>query len=507
MARTLLSTPIPDCMNAPEVFGRQGNGGLLVARPGNNSLVPYCSVPEGFYALVTTNGAEVRCGESPVWPSGFFFASPFTKISHLVTKQTVIFDAPVKGCKTADNVTVQIDVSVAFRIMGDEKKGEDPELVRKFVHQVTPAGLESQLKDSLAEEIRTLARSMKHTEVYACRTGAKKRNPNLRSAGDSDKDSDSGDEEGTLSYGDVKKASGGEGDGEDADAVAAKGIDVTEEMQKRLNRQFEPQGVSICDVMIQDVVLPESIVTQMSNKSLVRSKQEYEMMEQQFEMQGITLKNELNARRVGYTEENEKSEVEGARDTQKTADKLNERKATGQRTLSDYEESTRQEVSKLTAETTEMIVGLDFDRKRLMQNLSLEADAEARRIRDEASAAVRTAFSEADLKVVTHKANATKILADADEKADVLLKTARELDLIDERLEVYNSFVSNKSVIISASDAEQVNTLLLSDTVLRDTTSGMAPHELLAQLNVLRLASSAYGLQAPGQSYIPDSMK
>ena len=39
--------------------------------------------------------------------------------------------------------------------------------MRTFVHEVTPAGLEQQLKDAMAEEIRTLARSMKHTQVRA----------------------------------------------------------------------------------------------------------------------------------------------------------------------------------------------------------------------------------------------------------------------------------------------------------------------------------------------------
>ena len=46
------------------------------------------------------------------------------------------------------------------------------QLVRKFVHEVTPSGLEQQLKDAMAEEVRTLARSMKHTVVYSCRSGA-----------------------------------------------------------------------------------------------------------------------------------------------------------------------------------------------------------------------------------------------------------------------------------------------------------------------------------------------
>lgn len=40
-------------------------------------------------------------------------------VSNLVTQQSVVFDMPVKGCKTKDNVTVEIDVAIVFRIMGD----------------------------------------------------------------------------------------------------------------------------------------------------------------------------------------------------------------------------------------------------------------------------------------------------------------------------------------------------------------------------------------------------
>ena len=114
--------------------------------------------------LAMQRAAEQESSDgTPVWPSGFTTASLFTKVSHLVTKSFCVFDVPVKGCKTKDNVTVTIDCSIVFRIMGDANKDEDPSLVRKFVHEVTPAGLEQQLKDAMAEEVRSLARALKHT--------------------------------------------------------------------------------------------------------------------------------------------------------------------------------------------------------------------------------------------------------------------------------------------------------------------------------------------------------
>ena len=267
MARALYATDIDRSMRAAEIFGRQA--GLMIARP-SRGLAPYLMIPHGFYALVTSYGAEVNNKGSCVWPSGFWLASPFTKVAHLVTKQYIVPDAPVKGCKTADNVTVQIDVSVVFRVMGDTKKGEDPELVRQFVHRVTPAGLEQQLQDALAEEIRTLARSLKHTEVWACRSPlmglpvpgpddgvAEEREEELMRAARSQAHS------GVRREGKSDRPS--PAPAREASEVAATmaGTTVTVAMKDALNAQFQRQGVEIADITIQDVTLPEEIATQM----------------------------------------------------------------------------------------------------------------------------------------------------------------------------------------------------------------------------------------------------
>jgi len=55
--------------------------------------------------------------------------------------------------------------------MGDATLGEDPDLVRKFVHELKPRGLEQQLRDAQDEAVRALARSLMHTEIYGIRSG------------------------------------------------------------------------------------------------------------------------------------------------------------------------------------------------------------------------------------------------------------------------------------------------------------------------------------------------
>ena len=115
---------------------------VLVLRPGRSSCKPYITVPEGSYGLVQAHGADLDypgTGKA-VWPTGRHAAAPYIRVSHLITKQAIMFDTPVKGCKTADNVTVQVDLCLILRIMGDEARGEDPELVRRFVYNLGPRG-------------------------------------------------------------------------------------------------------------------------------------------------------------------------------------------------------------------------------------------------------------------------------------------------------------------------------------------------------------------------------
>jgi hypothetical protein len=216
--------------------------GLLLLHP-HRTLKPYITIPSGTYALVSRHGADekyldkVTGRSSFVWPAGMHIVPPWVRISNLVTMQTVVFDLPVKACKTKDNVTVNIDIALAFRIMGNAELGEDPELVRKFVYELKPRGLEQQLRDAQDEAVRGLARSLRHTEIYGIRSGNTNQmkqlmgsvvNPDVGNL----LDEKEGHRDETLV-----------GESDEGDRCAARnateeGIDVTEYMKQRLNIQF-----------------------------------------------------------------------------------------------------------------------------------------------------------------------------------------------------------------------------------------------------------------------------
>ena len=108
-----------------------------------------------------------------VWPAGLHLPySPWIGVSHLITKKSVVFDLPVRTYKTKDDVNVDIDVSLTFRIMGDPELGEDSYLLRKFVYERKPGGLEKELSDAHEEAVGALVRLIDHTEIYGIRTRA-----------------------------------------------------------------------------------------------------------------------------------------------------------------------------------------------------------------------------------------------------------------------------------------------------------------------------------------------
>ena len=247
MATALFSGEVASVDDAVEKFSSEK--GLVLLRPHRACCKAfYFTIPSGCYALVSRHGAdeEYVCpdgSKSIVWPPGLHFPyPPWYRVSNLVTQQAIVLDLPVKACKTKDNVTVNIDIALAFRIMGDAELGEDPDLVRKFVHELKPRGLEQQLRDAQDEAVRALARSLKHTEIYGIRSGENTKHILTQSM-----------MPGACAPADPGRLGAvpvpthrdetlvGRSDEEDraaAKVATAAGVDVTDVMKQRLNRQF-----------------------------------------------------------------------------------------------------------------------------------------------------------------------------------------------------------------------------------------------------------------------------
>jgi len=83
-----------------------------------------------------------------------------------------------------------------------------------------------------------------------------------------------------------------------------------------------------------------------------------------------------------------------------------------------------------------------------------------------------------------------------------VLVDARKYAIRDKKLEVYARLAANESLVLSNSTDKETNMLLLADSVLKAQGSNKSEAQIMADLNMLRLASHAYGLGSG--TYIPE---
>jgi len=120
---------------------------------------PICmvSIPSGFSAIVSRFGADVKGNEpDDSWSPGFHCFWPWYAVNRLVSRQLIIFDTPVKDCKTKDNITVNIDVLIVLEVVKADA----------FVYGLGPEKLDSLLRASQEEVLRQVAFQIPVENIY-----------------------------------------------------------------------------------------------------------------------------------------------------------------------------------------------------------------------------------------------------------------------------------------------------------------------------------------------------
>lgn len=151
------------CMlsDANEAFNERSHVGeqVLVVVPHNCCasccIVPCFSVPTGPYVLWSSwdkNMGILPPGLKMCW-------CPYKNVSHVVTKAAITYDAPTFNIPTADNVMVDIDVSMTFSISGGENAAAD------FVYKIGPVNFTDFMAAKTEEAVRGLVYGVTHNKV------------------------------------------------------------------------------------------------------------------------------------------------------------------------------------------------------------------------------------------------------------------------------------------------------------------------------------------------------
>mmetsp|Transcript_6966 Transcript_6966/g.20896 ORF Transcript_6966/g.20896 Transcript_6966/m.20896 type:complete len:532 (-) Transcript_6966:335-1930(-) len=529
MATSLISDDCRTVADANALFATEK--GLLVLRPGRSGCGGCCNlhftVPSGCYALVTRHGADLNYegpdGKStPVWPAGLHYPHPpWVGVSNLITMQSIVLDLPVKACKTKDNVTVNVDVALVFRIMGDAARGEDPELVRKFVYEVKPRGLEQQLKDAQEEAVRALARSMRHTQIYGIRSGADEYEAASKKGKDGSNSSEGGDR---------TKGEGGGGDTDsDLDSVASdsdeifvgssdaadrktakrgtrQGVRVAAEMRDRLNRQFIPQGVEIQSVMIKQISLPPDITDQMNEKTMVISQNAQQRMYHEDAMQETRMDMEVMKMTQSFSEERERETASGQERINEDMVKLSDEKAQAKKAEANIHEETKVKIDSMLAENSLEVQRVEDRTYESISEMRAQSEKESAELLAHSRASAQSSLADADLTATKNRAEASRTLAAAEGKVAPWLERRKEHETEQKKLGVYKRLADNGGLVVGMGggvedDDEDANLLTVADAILQDSVAagnGEAGDRsrLMAELALVAKGSSAFLPQA-----------
>jgi len=220
------------CAKSVSVFSKKSKEGeipLVIIPTARNRLSLMMSVPSGISCLLQKFGQDMGEAEP-----GLHIKPSFWRIAYVVSRQANTYDAPVLRAPTSDDVMVNVDVVLVFKIVD----------ASKFVYKLGAQNFDEFLSGTVDEAIRMMVRKETHKTVYWLRG------------------------------------------------------DRTKDMLPRLNEVFEGSGVMFSDVKITSVWLPNELANCLENTTKMDKKMDKLKRENEYEMLRINMQTAMNIEEI-----------------------------------------------------------------------------------------------------------------------------------------------------------------------------------------------------------------
>lgn len=293
---------------------------------------------------------------------GLHFYPFWYRIAYVVTKQSCTYDAPVQSAATSDDVRVNIDIVIIFKVVNAED----------FIYKLGAKNFDELLSGTVDESIRMLVRKESHLSVYTLR-------------------------------------------GERAD-----------DMLKVLNEKFSVCGVEFQDVKVTSVWLPEVLAESLEKTTKldkgmqrIRRQNEYEILQikQDSEMAIEEIKRKTEQTLVAQNGHKKRAELEFEQRSVKAEEegrvKLIEAEATSQVMLKEIDSQLNR--TKTSLETF-----------RVQEISKSEASASAKKVKAEEEYEVKVIEAQWKEEKAVCEAQAQKYQASAEKEASRCLIAARQ---------------------------------------------------------------------------------
>ncbi|CAM9895390.1 unnamed protein product [Ectocarpus sp. 12 AP-2014] len=343
------------------------------------------NVPSGVYVMYQKwhrDEGELSAGIKWFWPGWY-------RISHIVTKTAITYNAPTYNVPTSDNVFVNVNLALTFRI------GPDFDSAREFVYKLGPQRLDELLSAKVDESIRGLVYTVTHNKVN-----------------------------------DLREEFAGE-------------------MLDALRAVLSMYGVQVMNVKITDVALPSQLQERLERTTAYKTKiEEHEKAHENrltvirdTALQEMTTLRQTNLRRLQeLNAEIQRFEIE-----MREMEEL----ARGKAIVNETNARSKAEVEITRARGSEEAAKIDAQKEAEARVRRAEIESEAARTRAEEAAEVAILASKAALAAASNNAKGMVAEAEAEMKAVTSLAEKRKFELEWKRLEVMKSMAAKGRKLIS----------------------------------------------------------
>jgi len=420
----------------------------LIVVPERNPCKFYLAIPEGFHAIMTSYGQYTG-----VRPAGLHYAYPWERVSHLVTKQYIVFDTPVKECPTLDNVMVEIDVNVVFHIKEDETS------VKAFVYTLGPERLQDMLKAFQEEAVRGMARQKNYTDIYDLMDTEelpefeeKKAEPEELPTEEVGYDDD---DDGGPDNTEKDKAKETE---EKRQSTSRENLaEQLDNTKREMNRKLNEYGVNVYSITITNVRLPTEFRNQMEEATTFQSKNIEQESKQRYDLLVIENTEKRNKDMQQLQELKEEATVkkdQRAAAEKKTTDIFS---AETESLLALIKEEMKSEIRDINTTSTLKCAQLNAEKVEELAAIEAEAEAEIKTLEADLEGWMTRKHAETKLKVAELEAKKNFIMAQAEDDMKEKLKAKREFNTMMSNIMVLNRLADNPGAVISGTIPEKDN--------------------------------------------------
>eukprot|EP00815_Leptocylindrus_aporus_P006119 CAMPEP_0116062486 /NCGR_PEP_ID=MMETSP0322-20121206/7788_1 /TAXON_ID=163516 /ORGANISM="Leptocylindrus danicus var. apora, Strain B651" /LENGTH=432 /DNA_ID=CAMNT_0003547803 /DNA_START=127 /DNA_END=1425 /DNA_ORIENTATION=+ len=350
------------------------------------------SVPSGPYVLWTKWGRDMGALEPGVrwiWPF-------WKKISHIVSASTITYLAPSSGCPTADNVPVDVDVSLTFKI------GPDVEAARLFVYRLGAHRFDEMLSAECEEAIRGLVYSVTHDRVN-----------------------------------DLKE-------------------EFAIDMKAVLNEKFARYGVQILFVKVTDVKLPMELMDRLESTTAFKTKMGETEKTHENKVQILRDKAILDIETIRKTNGRMVQEIQAEKERYEIERKEMESVARGEAKVEIAKQTRLAEVKLKTAQANEVIAKIRANERAESLIRSTEIACQNKKIKAEKDALVMIRKSEAVLQVAEWESKAMIASEKAELDGAKALKEKRSYELEWKRLAILKKVAGHGRKFITDKEGEDL---------------------------------------------------